>query len=187
MKKVADKIQELGTGIELDGETLTILIYADDICIISSSPERAKEAFAELEKLCQEIGMKVNVKKSEYIKNSDFGMEILNDYPLELVDYFKYLGVQMQISKAKYMSTNSKKRLEKARSYALSVINMARDSPCPALFAWRIWKYVALPAIFYGCESVLVRKDEITKIEREQESSVVDSYGSFSLGRIRIS
>ena len=74
----------------------------------------------------------------------------------------------MQISKAKYMSTNSKKRLEKARSYALSVINMARDSPCPALFAWRIWKYVALPAIFYGCESVLVRKDEISKIEREQ-------------------
>ena len=168
MKKIADEIQKLETGIELDDEILTILIYADDICIISCNPESAKEAFNLLEKLCNEIGMKVNIKKSEYIKNSDFGMEILNDYPLELVEYFKYLGVQLQINKAQYMSKNSKKRLEKARSYALSVINMARESPCPSMFARRIWQHVALPAIFYGSEAVLVRKDELAKIEREQ-------------------
>ena len=45
---------------------------------------------------------------------------------------------------------------------------MARNSPCPALFAWRVWRLVALPAILYGCETVLIRKRELDDIEKAQ-------------------
>ena len=45
---------------------------------------------------------------------------------------------------------------------------MARNSPCPALFAWRIWKFIALPGILYGCETVHIRKNELKAIEQAQ-------------------
>ena len=84
----------------------------------------------------------------------------------------RYLGVELNISKTLYMVEYSKGRAKKAKAYAISTINMARDSPCPSIFAWRLWVYVALPAIFYGAETVLIRDDELGMIEQEQSKVV---------------
>ena len=170
MKDVADRVQGTKKGIELGGCVLTILLYADDIVIITASPEDTKEVYTTLVKACEDIGLKVNVKKSQIVKSNHPGMSILKDLPLDLVTFYKYLGVQMAIAKAKYMVEYSATRLQKAKAYCISTISMARNSPCPALFAWRVWKLVALPAILYGGEAVLIRKNELDLIEKEQAS-----------------
>ena len=170
MKGVADKIQATGKGINLGGRILTILLYADDICIITVTPEDAKEVYKTLVKACEEIGLKVNLKKSQIVKANHPGMSILKELPLDQVTFYKYLGVQMAIARAKYMVEYSTTRLQKAKAYCTSTISLARNSPCPALFAWRIWKLIALPAILYGGEAVLIRKNELDLIEKEQAS-----------------
>ena len=168
MKKVADRLQATNTGIWLADAILSAIIYADDICICARSPSEAVKAFTELKAVCNEIGLVISLSKSQMIRKGDRGVEVLVDVPLELVLFSKYLGVELRISRALYMVDYSKGRAVKAKSYAISTINMARDSPCPSLFAWRLWVYVALPAIFYGAETVLIRDEELTLIEREQ-------------------
>ena len=82
MCQVARKVQDSFSGIELDGKILSVILYADDICLISSKPEFAIEAYGILVKACEEIGMKVNVKKLQIVKRGDVGMTILKDLPL---------------------------------------------------------------------------------------------------------
>ena len=169
MREVADKLQGREGGIALGGQPLVILLYADDICLISLNNEVAKDHFKELQKACLDIGLKVNLKKSEIVvKKGDYGIEVLKNLPLEIVAFYKYLGVQLAIERARYFSVYSASRALKAKAYCLSTISLARNSPCPALFAWRIWRLVALPAILYGCEAVLIREKELEMIEKEQ-------------------
>ena len=168
MKRIADKMQATMSGIKLGGRTLTILLYADDICLISSSPEKAIKSYKLLAEACEKIGLKVNVKKSQIVKANHPGMIILKDLPLEQVFFYKYLGVQLAIARAMYMTEYSSSRLNKAKTYGISTISLARNSPCPALFAWRVWRLVALPAILYGAETVLIRKKDLELIEKEQ-------------------
>ena len=168
MKKIADTIQSTEKGIKLGGHTLTIVLYADDICLITKSPEAAKEVYNLLARICEEIGLKVNIKKSQIVRSNHPGMVILKDLPLAQVTFYKYLGVQMAIARAQYMVEYSTTRAQKAKAFCISTISLARNSPCPALFAWRVWKLVALPAILYGCEAVLIRHNELELIEKEQ-------------------
>ena len=168
MKQVATDLQNSLTGILLDGRVLSIILYADDICLISADAKMAKEAFNLLEESCKKIGMKINVKKSQIVKRGDVGMQILSELPLKQVLFYKYLGVFIEISRCMYMSKYSATRLEKARLLSISTINLARNSPCPALFAWRVWTLTAIPAILYGCEAVLIRQTELSEIEKTQ-------------------
>ena len=158
LKQVADDLQSSLTGIELDGTILSILLYADDIVLISSSAKMATEAYKLLVTSCEKVGMKINVSKSQIIKKGDKGMEILQDIPLEQVIVYKYLGVLIEISRCQYMTKYSESRESKANTYVSSTISLARNSPCPALFAWRVWRLVALPGILYSCETVLIRQ-----------------------------
>ena len=168
LKQVADQLQESLTGVELDGEVISILLYADDICLISSSAKMAKEAYGLLVKACDQVGMKVNQSKSQIVKKGDKGMAMLKDIPLEQVIVYKYLGVLVEIGRGQYMTRYSESRANKANTFVASTISLARNSPCPALFAWRVWRLVALPAILYGCETVLIRKRELDDIEKAQ-------------------
>ena len=147
---------------------MSTLFYADDIVIISRSPKGSEIAFKVLEEACAEVGMKISVTKSQAIKSKHVGINILKDFPLEFVLVYKYLGVKMEISTAYYMTEYSMDRAQRAKIYCTSTIALAKDSPCPALFAWRIWTAVAIPAIMYGCEAVMIRKKELIEIEREQ-------------------
>ena len=166
--KAARRIQRTEVGILLDKEILSILVYADDIAIIARSPDGAKQALEELKEACGEIGMTISVKKSQAVKSKHVGVVSIRDYPLATVLVYKYLGVKIQLNTTYYMLDYSADRAAKANTYCLSTIALAKDSPCPTLFAWRIWTTVAIPAIMYGCEAVLIRKKELDDIEKAQ-------------------
>ena len=169
MKGVADEIQKIETGIRLNGKILSIMMYADDIVLICRSYNEAVITYAILKQKCLDIGLKINVSKSQIVTRSDQGMVRPDAIPLEEVLMYTYLGIPMEINqRAQYMVGYSASRGNKARMYSISTISLARNSPCPALFAWRVWRLVAIPGIFYGCESVLIRENELKQIEIEQ-------------------
>ena len=70
-------------------------------------------------KECEKIGMKVNVKKSQIVKRGHVGMMVLKELPLEQVAFYKYLGVEVEISRCLYMSEYSANRAEKACMYSM--------------------------------------------------------------------
>ena len=76
---------------------LLLLMYADDTVILADSPDKLQAAINGMEKYCEKWKLKVNVSKTKIIifgsrKHLD-RVYLYNKKQIEIVDYFKYLGV----------------------------------------------------------------------------------------------
>ena len=82
-------------GIVLEDEVVSHLLWADDLVLLSETPEGLQEHLAGLQNFCGLFQMIVNEKKTKimHFGNSvDFSFS-LNNKVLETVDEYKYLGV----------------------------------------------------------------------------------------------
>lgn len=56
-------------GINIDGEHLNHLRFADDIILIAYSIEDARRMMQELHSYCHHVGLKINFSKTQYMTN----------------------------------------------------------------------------------------------------------------------
>ena len=98
---------------------LLILLYADDTMILADSPDKLQAAINGMEKYCEKWKLKVNVSKTKIIifgsRKHLVRVYLYNKKQIEIVDYFKYLGVPF--------TPNSK--FTECRKY---VVNQARKA-----------------------------------------------------------
>ena len=97
-------VRVLGKGLELlsaNGGRFEInqLLFADDPALVADSEEKLCRLVNEFARVCERRKLRVNVGKSKVMSCSRYGNGdrmhvILNGEPLEVVDCFKYLGLQ---------------------------------------------------------------------------------------------
>ena len=98
-------VRVLWKGLELlsvNGGRFEInqLLFADDTTLVADSEEKLGKLMSEFGRVCERRKLRVNVCKSKVMRCSRYGNwdqmhVILNGEPLEEVDCFKYLGLQM--------------------------------------------------------------------------------------------
>ena len=98
-------VRVLGKGLELlsaNGGRFEInqLLIADDTALVGDTEEKLCRLVSELGRVCKKRKLKVNVGKSKVMRWSRYGNGdpvhvILNGEPLEEVNCFKYLGLQV--------------------------------------------------------------------------------------------
>ncbi|XP_064121648.1 uncharacterized protein LOC135226131 [Macrobrachium nipponense] len=128
MEKLANS--NLPNGVE-------IFIYADDVCLVSTDRHRAHQnmqnAITQIENKCTVLGLKINTVKTKAMAikhNTDLNPIQLMGEPIELVDNFMYLGVNInkQLSPCKEIETlkhkikcrqNTMKRITSLRQGAI--------------------------------------------------------------------
>lgn len=75
---------------------ITEIVYADDLCFVTDSPEGLQRLMANLHKSCRNFGLKINVKKTEVMSLDVRGQETLTiklgEDVLKQVNTFRYLG-----------------------------------------------------------------------------------------------
>lgn len=54
-------------GLKLQGQTIGLFAYADDLVLLTESQNEPKSLFSRLEKAAVKIGVGVNEEKSKYI------------------------------------------------------------------------------------------------------------------------
>jgi hypothetical protein len=54
-------------GVNLQGHTIILLAYADDLVLVTESQEELKSLFRRLEKSSSKIGLRVNEEKTKYM------------------------------------------------------------------------------------------------------------------------
>ena len=64
---LANEIKEVGVGAYISGEQLALLMYADDIVLISTNEAGAQAQLDVMSKWCDTWAMKINAKKSQVI------------------------------------------------------------------------------------------------------------------------
>ena len=92
-------IKELGLGIEIDNVKLPILLYADDVALLSDNEQDMQTMLDYVDNWCTTWGMKINMTKSKVMhirkkgtERSDYGFRI-GKKPADYVTEYKYLGV----------------------------------------------------------------------------------------------
>ncbi|KAI5739732.1 hypothetical protein M8J77_022721 [Diaphorina citri] len=86
---------ELKGGINIDGETLKILLFADDIILIAKTPQGLEDMLKQISGASNKIGLEVHPHKTQWMKNKYCRTEYtihLNNTVIEKVDSYKYLG-----------------------------------------------------------------------------------------------
>ncbi|KAL3138694.1 hypothetical protein ABBQ32_14201 [Trebouxia sp. C0010 RCD-2024] len=93
-----------GAGIRIQHMRLRELVYADDICLMASSPEQLQALIDALAACCAALHMEVSVPRTKVMVVSDVPMVPVAftciGYPVEQVTSFKYLGLHFHQSGA---------------------------------------------------------------------------------------
>ena len=98
---LSSEINALDAGIDVNGDKLSLLMYADDIVLISSNPEQAQDQLDVMTRWCSQWGMSINSKKSQilHVRNHQKPLSTKRLYccgqALEYVETYKYLGYYM--------------------------------------------------------------------------------------------
>ena len=78
---------------------IMLLLYADDIVLLAHETEDAQRLMQELENFCMHSGLSVNVTKTKVMLVKIWDKEkpciVYNNEPLEVVESFKYLGLEI--------------------------------------------------------------------------------------------
>ena len=88
---------DLNDIFTIDEMRLFLLLYADDAVVFAKSPEALQMILTDIESYCTLWGLKINTRKTKAMifetgRHTHFDF-YLNNFKIELVDSFKYLGI----------------------------------------------------------------------------------------------
>ena len=132
-----------GEGVHLAGYVVKLLLYADDLILISQTAHGLKKHLRSLEHLCQEVRMQVNISKTKIMifslsrkdKPTTF---LFEGNPLEIVKEYKYLGIDFHYKLS--WETCRVKRVQGGWKASLSLQNRCRKAE---LWDWKTKKRFA--------------------------------------------
>ena len=144
-------------GIEVYDIFIRLLMYADDMVIFSDSESGLQEALNNLKFYCNKWGISVNTKKTKVVvfKKGSFsansGQWVYGDHILEVVPYFKYLG--LSISANGSFAYHFKETVNSARRALFGLRKSFNDNPeiYPKMKI-DLFNSMVTPILFYGCE-----------------------------------
>ena len=93
------KLKNTGIGVDIEGEKVTMLAYADDIVLLTETPQELQILLNELDTWCNEWNMSVNKDKTQIIHFRNPSMPVtdhqfcISNQPLQTVQQYKYLGL----------------------------------------------------------------------------------------------
>ena len=140
----------------LNGSRISCLMYADDVILISKSPEGLQNLLDSVSTFCNKWKMTVNPTKSKCIlftsknrinKKDNFNIE---EHYLENVSQFTYLGVDINAAGSFKASIDILSTKANKAKYALN--NIAKLKLLPIKTALRLFDAAILPILTYGSE-----------------------------------
>ena len=150
-----------GVGVEMAGMILQVLLYADDLVLMATSPQDLQKLLDCLSAFCHASGMTVNVRKSEVVVfNMKFctkahhaaaaGM-CYEGKPLTLSEYFMYLG--MIFAGDKSIAHALGKNITKAKQVTYAMIKKAYAMGANNVHTLcHLFDSLVVPVLNYGCE-----------------------------------
>ena len=166
-------IHDSGYGMKLTpAHILAILLFADNIVLLANTMRELNELKVLLEEWCTANRMKVSVKKTQtitedttsqlYLRENDALKQILS------VSEYTYLGVSQCKTSILTASARKKAVLQKARMYSHLLVYRQRIGLDTCQVYRALWEQIAVPAILYGCESLVYDEILIQELEKIQ-------------------
>ena len=175
---LAEEVKSLGLGVKVDdGEgNLSILLYADDICLIAENPRHLQRMLDAISVYSSRWRFQINLGKTAGVV---FGMSWKKGQEtrlwykgrrVEMRDRYKYLGMIFHCNGT--WKVEKKKMIRKARRRVAAACSMLTSVGVIAVKdGLATWKGLIRPTLEYGCE---VWCDERDKTWEEAERVQTD-------------
>ena len=166
-EELAVRVKEGNWGMRVGNEKLSLLMYADDIIIMSESSDELQCMLDVVNKYSIDFGVKFGLDKSQVMIINKDHMDVdknwkLGENQLKNTDEYKYLGVSVNVKgciKAK------SEKIFKANQWYGRLASIARYRANKYLVVRELWKGMAVPSIMYGMNVLNWTECELQKLE----------------------
>ena len=169
LENVFRKLSWEGKGLNINGEHLNHLRFADDIVLIANSSQELQSLITELAEASLEVGLKINLSKTKVMYNDFIDIEniTVDGTNLEIVDHYIYLGQLIHISGSLLPEINRRIR---AGWIAFGRNNIIFKSRMPLYLKKKAFDQCILPVLTYGCETWNLKAAVTQKLQVAQRS-----------------
>ena len=187
--ELSKQLKASGYGIDFDKETLSSLLYADDVVLFAHSAEELQKLIDVVDKFCRQWHMDINIKKSEVMvvggKSTCHHCHLgrpkelvqgccpstceswhCRGSPLKVVKKYKYLGIWFtsDLSWHEHVRVVLSKVARKTKALGTLFANHRVPARAKAL----VWLASARPNLEYGSEVWEPTAEEAKKMESAQ-------------------
>ena len=157
-------------GLNVNGEYLSNLRFADDIVIFAKDEEELNTMLTEINTACVKIGLKMNISKTKMMSNTEQSHPVLiNGKQIEKVESYVYLGHTVMLGRE-----NQVIEIERRRGLAWAAfgkLSYILKSPKYALYLKkRLFDACILPVLTYGMETAVLTKQTMHKLSVTQRA-----------------
>lgn len=150
-------------GINIDGQKLNNLRFADDIVLISETLDEMLEMIQQLQEKSLEVGLKMNSNKTKIMTTLDTENIQL---PVEKVTDYIYLGHKITLGRENQTS-EIERRITQAW-VAFGKLNTTFRSQIPNSLKKKVFDQCVLPVFTYGAETLTLTKQSVNKLRVAQ-------------------
>lgn len=157
------------TGLNINGENLTHLRFADDIVLISDRLDHAMNMLQQINSASHKVGLKINVAKTQLMTNLVLGDGVyIDDIQVEETTSYKYLGHEIRINRDN--QTCELLRRVGLTWAAFGNLRHILKSNLPICLKRKVFNQCVLPVLTYGAETLTLTKKAVQKIKVTQRA-----------------
>ena len=154
------------SGFSIGGITLSNLSYADDIALLNECSLKLQEFVNELAKNAKEIGLEINLKKTECMSTAklqpDLNISIYGK-PIKQVNQFIYLG--HKLTSSSNHETSLKHRIGLGWAAFQKHSTLLKSKRVPITVKVKVYLIYVLPVVLYGLDCITWTKQLSNRIE----------------------
>ena len=172
------EIERTPYGTLINGIKTGVIMYADDLLVMSDSVEKLQLLLNIIENYCKNFEIKINANKTQYIrigpknnKNQSHTKLKLNNDEITEVSKIKYLGVWIN------SKLNSSDHIDERRSNTVKAFNALRKTgitdfcvnPDVKSFMYKVY---CRPILFYGIENMNLSQQDLKQIQTTESTLI---------------
>ena len=180
---IALMIEKFPYGVVMQGQRINGLFFVDDLGLVGKSILDLKDAETKCQYQFELNGLEINFNKSKILTREELlqdslrwksGYNVQSEF--EIQDKYKYLGVTigMGVNAAQIFSFQRKTIVSRLKSFAGSILRIARDSFDPIPVGMALWQTTALESVLYGIQIISVTEDILKKMDSVQANFCAD-------------
>ena len=159
-------------GINVDGEHLQYLLFADDIVMFAHTPKELETMLNQLNMVTSKIGLKIHPSKTQWMRNefgiSDYDEVKLNNNTVRRIDEYIFLDRSINMTNSMTIELTRRKR---AGWYSFSKLrDVFANKSVSADVKAHLFDTHVLPSMTYACETWSLTVKEETFLQVAQRS-----------------
>ena len=141
--------------VNIGGKSLSCLLYADDVVLLSSSEKGLQNAVHKVSKYCKQWNLSINMNKTKVVVFNRGGRIIktnikIDGQPIDSVKYYKYLGICFSVG-GKF--TFAKNELSQRGMKAVFKLQSLFKQSSPGIStSFHLFDHVIKPILLYGSD-----------------------------------